>query len=468
MNDPLEQNFAVVTDVTVMHPVGAAALMAAVVAMTLVRRAFVPVVLLALAVFVSSAQRIAIVGADFNFLRAAAVLGLVIAYVRGDLRWIRLGWIDLLIIIQIIATIVSRTVLWGDFRVMAGAVGSGLELLSLYFVIRASIRSLEDVRLAARGLGVIALLVAPLFLLELSTGRNLFSVFGGVREYTVIREGKLRCQGAFSHPILAGCFFALMAPMWIASLYRESGGRRLLAAASLVAASLIVVACASSTPVALFIAAPLLWLLYPMRFWMRYAWIAAILLLCFLHMVMKKPVWHLVARIDLVGGSTGYHRFHLIDRCIANFSEWWLVGAKSTGHWGLGLEDVTNQFVLEGVRGGVVALVALVLQFVFALAAIGELLRQSWQRSRTGRIDPKAASVEEATIFGFGVMIVAAMLMFLAVSYFGQTVLIWALVIGAAGSIRQIAVMGRLATRGESAMRLPAARRVGRTTAPAS
>lgn len=55
-----------------------------------------------------------------------------------------------------------------------------------------------------------------------------------------------------------------------------------------------------------------------------------------LHMVMKAPVWALVARTKIVTGSTGYHRFALIDSAIKNFREWWLVGTYLTGHWGWG------------------------------------------------------------------------------------------------------------------------------------
>ena len=39
------------------------------------------------------------------------------------------------------------------------------------------------------------------------------AAMGGVPEITVVREGRLRCQGAFAHPILAGCFWAEQLPL---------------------------------------------------------------------------------------------------------------------------------------------------------------------------------------------------------------------------------------------------------------
>ena len=43
---------------------------------------------------------------------------------------------------------------------------------------------------------------------------------------------------------------------------------------------------------------------------------------------MKAPVWALIQRIDIVGGSSGWHRYELIDQCIKHFSDWWLMGVK--------------------------------------------------------------------------------------------------------------------------------------------
>ena len=56
-------------------------------------------------------------------------------------------------------------------------------------------------------------------ILEHLTGRNVFSVFGGVPEFTVIREGKLRAQAAFAHAIVAGygggkSRFSLFVGLW--------------------------------------------------------------------------------------------------------------------------------------------------------------------------------------------------------------------------------------------------------------
>ena len=68
----------------------------------------------------------------------------------------------------------------------------------------------------------------------------------------------------------------------------------------------------------------------------------------------------------------GYHRFKLIQSSIDNFQEWWLCGIPSTAHWGYFMFDVTNQYVLEGVRSGIVAMIAFIWMLVYAFKHVGE------------------------------------------------------------------------------------------------
>ena len=46
-------------------------------------------------------------------------------------------------------------------------------------------------------IGVVLIPVAIFMTIEKTTGRNYFSMFGGVSTLTAIRDGKLRAQGAF-------------------------------------------------------------------------------------------------------------------------------------------------------------------------------------------------------------------------------------------------------------------------------
>jgi len=93
-----------------------------------------------------------------------------------------------------------------------------------------------------------------------------------------------------------------------------------------------------------------------------------------LQLAMNAPFWALIIRVSVVGGSTGYHRYALIDATVRNFSEWFLVGVRSTGHWGWGLRDVTNMYVRVAVDGGLIGLVLFVSIIILSFRSLWRLL----------------------------------------------------------------------------------------------
>lgn len=407
-----------------------------------VPRAFVPAVILAVAALLPSAQRVALGGLDFSFLRCVVFISLARCILMGDARWIRWNWIDLFVFFGASARVVCWTLMYGSAEAFVGIMGTNLEVVASYFVVRCCLRSLDDLRKLACAAAVVALAVSPFFLFESQTRRNLFSIFGGIPELTNIREGKIRCRGAFSHPILAGCFFVAWFPIWIGMALKGRFAERAFATAGFIGALFVVFACASSTPVVALIFGIGVWLFFPLRENLRGIWMSAIVVGIIVHFMMARGIWHLIARIDLVGGSTGYHRYRLIDAAIERFGEWWLLGTVSTSHWGYGLFDVTNQFILEGVRGGVWALVAILAVFVLSFAAVGREIRRfasyRWQAIRTTSPGLRARLVaDEYLVFGIGATMGAQMAIFLAVSYFAETITIWQFFMGTCASFCQ-------------------------------
>ena len=66
-------------------------------------------------------------------------------------------------------------------------------------------------------------------------------------------------------------------------------------------------------------------------------------------------------RVDVLTVNLAGRVFTLIDLAINRFSEWYLFGLNSTAHWGWGMWDCTNTFLLNGLRGGFIAMLALFL-----------------------------------------------------------------------------------------------------------
>ena len=251
--------------------------------------------------------------------------------VKGELRHLRPNRIDSLYLAWIAVGGLAYIVQRADFSAIVFVCGTSLDMLGAYLLARALIATMADLRQFAKIASLLAICVSLFFFFELSTGRNLFSIFGGVPATTVIRDNRLRCQGAFAHPILAGVFWASICALLIGAALGAKN--RLLPFAGATSCVVIIGASASSTPVLGLLAAVAFWLCWPTRTKLRYAFAAMPIILTALHLVMDAPVWHLVARVSAVGGSTGYHRFVLIDSALNHFHEWWLVGTKWTGHW---------------------------------------------------------------------------------------------------------------------------------------
>ncbi|GAF86662.1 unnamed protein product, partial [marine sediment metagenome] len=57
-----------------------------------------------------------------------------------------------------------------------------------------------------------------------------------------------------------------------------------------------------------------------------------------------------------------------------NFDEWMLLGTSDTERWGWGLHDLANQYVFEGVTGGVVTLLVFIILLIYAVKITGAFL----------------------------------------------------------------------------------------------
>ncbi|MHC4943837.1 MAG: hypothetical protein ACYTG7_12545 [Planctomycetota bacterium] len=393
------------------------------------RHAILPVLLLAC--FIPVGQRIVLFTLDFTFLRIIVLFG----WARILLRREGLGFtwkpIDKIVVLWALAAAGSYIVFHnGATSAIIFKLGGTFDVLGMYFLFRILIRSFDDTYRVARAFILISFPVAIIFFIEYATGRNLFSVMGGVPEITRMREGRLRCQGAFVHPIAAGCFWASAIPL-MAILWWHRGKNlvkeRFLAGAGIFASLMIVLFCSSSTPVAAVMAGCFAACFFPLRRFMKLIILGSCAMLLSLHMVMKAPVWQLIARVDFVGGSTAYHRYQLIDQAINRMNEWWLMGCASTAHWGHFLFDVANTYIYQAVRGGLITLVLFLLIIVAAYKGVGML----WRVIEKDRQRLFLA-------WALGVCLFTHCASFIALNYSNQTLMMWFLSLAIVGSLSPI------------------------------
>ncbi|MFT5295187.1 MAG: hypothetical protein ACI9YH_001200 [Colwellia sp.] len=339
---------------TVLHPLGLMVLVVSVLAFFYRERQYVFFPFLILLLFVSTLQRVEIAGADFTLLRILLLFTLIRVYFKKEFYWFEFNIIDLIFIFWVTSTSIAQLFTLGN-ETLVFQIGRLIDVAIPYFLVRFLVRNETDIYQFMKYIVIISLLSVGFFLYEVVTATNLFSIFGGVPEHTQARSGygALRAQGAFSHPILAGCFWAAALPFAWADYKINKSLKGLISLCSII---VIVWSTSSSTPVISIGIAILGLAFFPFRIHTKWIILGLFLGLIVLSMTLKGPIWSLASKVDVIGGSTGWHRYYLIDEAVNHFYDWWLFGVRSTAHWGWGLWDVTNGFVLAAVRGGLLGL----------------------------------------------------------------------------------------------------------------
>lgn len=323
-------------------------------------------------------------------------------------------------------TLDKAFLLWAIFRAFAfltlfsfqsGAVvnqGSFLlDVFGAFFFLRFLIHDEDDILSVAKVFAVIVAIVGVCMLNEKFHSQNLFGYLGGYPPVAPqVRDGAIRAQGPFSHPILAGSFGATLVPLFL--WLWQSGKSKPLAVMGLFGSTCIVLTCASSTPLMAYVAGIAAVCFWPMRKHMRaFRW-GVVIALVSVHLVMKAPVWFLIARVDLTGASSGYHRAELVDQFIRHIGQWWLIGTDGNGAWGFDMWDLSNQFVAEGVGGGLATFICFIALISICFSRIG--------RARNAVEDD---ANREWLLWFLGAALVAHMFAFFGISYFDHTQVSW-------------------------------------------
>ncbi len=380
------------------------------------RHALLPAV--ALICFETMGQRVMIGGLNFTMIRLLLVFGAVRVLCRGEASLRGAAPLDRAILWYVLCSIVAYTLLWKTTDAFVNRLGMAYDALGLFFLFRVLVRDLDDIRAALRHLARCVIVLGACMLVEKSTGHNPFAALGGVEPITVVRDGTLRCQGPFAHPILAGTFGGAMVPLFL-GLKSQGRGDTLLVAGGLAAALAVVVCAGSSGPLVATVVSVLGWWMFALRRHMRLVRRALFATVVVLHLVMQAPVWFLLGRMTVFDGSTGFHRSILIDHTVHHFADWALVGVHSTGDWGYHMFDVTNTYVVQAVQGGLATLLLFVLVLVRGFSAAGGAV----QRWGDGHRD------QQRLAWALGCALLFHAVNFVSVFYFDQNIVVWYLVL---------------------------------------
>lgn len=403
---------------TILHPIVLVAMLIAIALIFLLPRKYVIWPVFCMAFLVPLGQEILVGGLHFLVLR------IIILTVAFRMLISRFASPERIFGSQV-ATFDVVFLLWALFRAAAGIwvfafnpgaivyqAGFLLDAIGGFFVLRYLIHDEEDIYRAIRAFAIVCCVISVGMVIEKVIQVNVFGLLGGVRPYPEVRGGSIRSQGPFQHELLAGTFAATLVPLFF--LLWKSGKSNILAALGALAATVMVFTSHSSTPVLAYGAGLLAICAWPLRRNMRLIRWGTVLALICLHLVMKAPVWFLIAHVDVVGGSSGYHRARLVNDFIMHFSDWWLVGTTENARWGFNMWDMCNQFVAEGQVGGLATFICFVAMICMCFSRVG-----------TARAAVAGDSKKEWFFWAFGAALFSHVVGFFGIGYFDQTRFAW-------------------------------------------
>jgi len=401
---------------TTLHPIGVTVLVCLVIAVFSVRRKYAVWPVILMATWIASGQRIMVGSLNFPFLRILLICSVVRLIARSEYRDIRFLKLDYIVTAFFVCKFVIFNIAYMNYASFVYVSNLVLDPLCCYFFFRCLMRTWDDFGSVVLAFSLACLPVSLAFLIESATRQNVFYFLGGVPQFTEVREGKLRCQGPYPHPILAGCFWASLCPIIAARWFTPQLSKTLTILA--IGGSVIcVLLSGSSTPIMGLIFVVIGFAAFPLRMHMTKVRWAILGLMISLQLTLKGNIWSLIAKVNILGGSTGWHRSNLMEQAYNRWHEWFLLGTSSTAHWGWGLWDVTNQYLLEGCRGGFLSMLLFILAIGYSFQLIGRLNKQSIAENDFPNL---------LNSWSIGVMLFVHLTSFFAVSYFGQIVnLFW-------------------------------------------
>jgi len=251
--------------------------------------------------------------------------------------------------------------------------------------------------------------------------------FRGGRFISEGRFGFARAVGPFSMAILFGGAFAMFLPLvyylrhekkdWHTFAYVLSGITLLGALSSM-----------SSGPWVMVIVVIFCLVMERHKKFVKPLFISLIVMCLFIGIASNRPFYHVIASWANPLGGAGWHRAKLIDIAIEHFSEWWLIGYgdKDPG-WGpqlgMGFSDITNEYIIKGVRYGLLGIIALCAVLAKAFRDLISTYRKMKQPAM------------KSLCWAFGTLLLSVTVAWMSVSFFGQLTTLVYCSLGMIGSL---------------------------------
>ena len=398
-------------------PLGIFALITALILILVLPRDKLLLVILCFFLLIPGGLQFYIGGVHFYFSRIIVLVSLIkVISTREAGKGINFtgGWnkIDRSFLTYMVLRVIAFSILYKNSSAIINQVALFLDTVGAYFIWRTLIVDTGDIERVVKCLALVFIVFAITMIVE---SRKMFNVFGYINGFFIpeLRNGSPRASASFAHSLTAGITGAGLFPVFFFLWFK--GRQKIIAVLGVVAAAIMVVATHTSGSLLAYIAGIGAMLLWPLRNSMRLLRWGLVVVLVLLHFAMKAPVWFLIAKIDLTGSSSSYHRANLIDQFIRHFWDWWLIGTPDMHNWGWFLWDVQDQYVSVGVNGGLASLIFFIAMIVHGFSYIGKSIRN------TDNIQ------EQHSIWALGAALFAYVVGLIGVNLFDQSMTLYLL-----------------------------------------
>ncbi|HTS19762.1 MAG TPA: hypothetical protein VMP11_19455 [Verrucomicrobiae bacterium] len=372
--------------------------------------------------YVPQAQTMDIMGFNMFSVRFLELAGFIRVLSRREFSFSKLNTIDraLLLLYGYTAIVYSLRATQG----YAYAIGIAADACLCYFTFRGLVGGVEDFRRFLRDFVILLTPFVCLVLIESLTHQDPFVGMMGPLNVEWFRENMVRCRGSFRHPSLLGTLGASFFPLYLGLAFTSADRVRACFGVGLSLA--IVWASNSGGPLGMTVAGLIGWMVWVMRTRMRAVRWGILGFVALAALLMKAPVWYLLARLSSVTGGDGWHRSYLIDVTVRHYREWWIAGMppEATIDWfpyylaSTGGADLTNQFISFALAAGLGAVTLFVYLLSRGFAGLGRAL--ATVRSRLG-----PSRDTEYLLWGLGAVLTAHITNWFGISYWDQMYAVW-------------------------------------------
>jgi len=353
--------------------------------------------------------------------------------IRSKFVWSRLDTlVTLSMVVYVGAYFISQTMTFGATIESRG--GYVMDTWCAYLAARFIVTDRTKLISVIKCISIALVPLAILGVVESVTGWQPFAPlwiyspwFRGGRFLSEGRFGFARAVGPFSHAILFGGGFAMFLPLvyylrcekkeWHTLAYILSGITMLGALSSM-----------SSGPWVMVIVVVFCLIMERHKKFVKPLFILLVVMCLFIGIASNRPFYHVIVSWANPLGGASWHRAKLIDLAIEHFNEWWLIGyGDQDPGWGpqLGMvrTDVTNEYILNGVRYGILGVIAL-------CAVLAKTFRDLIFTYRKMR-QPAMKSL----CWAFGSLLFSITIAWMSVSFFGQLTTLVYCCLGMIGSM---------------------------------